>query len=148
MTSDLNRQAQAIRHELDTRTSRLAATMHDEFNQDDAQSVTTKDFHEMVRRNWSDPTWRIQTAQRIGPVPLFKAALDAFGLNMDGTTSIDSHPDAIAATPPPTALQQPAPQPPAPTQPMPNVFPQATQPPPAPPLNFSPIGQSPGAPAQ
>lgn len=125
--SDIQRQADALQHEFETRTTRLAEIMRGEFNQDDASSVPDKTFHEIIRRNWSDPNWRVKTAQRIGPVALYKAALEAFGTNQDGSVSVDSHPDAIAATAPPTALQPPPEQRPdtnaAPSPPLPTVFP-------------------------
>jgi hypothetical protein len=124
--SDIQRRAAAIEHELAARTTRMANNLKGEFDQDDAHNVSDKTFHEMIRRNWSDPNWRISTAQRIGPVALYKAALDAFGRNLDGSPSIDSHPDAIAAEPRPSALQVPETKPDtnaAPSPPLPSVFP-------------------------
>lgn len=124
--SDIARRADAIERELTTRTARLAKDLQGEFDQDDAKSVTDRDFHEMVRRNWSDPNWRVSTAQRMGPVALYKAALEAFGRNLDGSPSVDSHKDALAAEPTPTELQVPDTKPDtnqAPSPPLPNVFP-------------------------
>lgn len=120
--SDIARRADAIERELNTRTERLANIMRGEFDQDDAKSVPDKQFHEMIRRNWTDPNWRVATAQRMGPVALYKAALESFGRNADGSPSIDSHPDALAAEPAPTELQPPDQPKPQPT-PLPSVFP-------------------------
>jgi hypothetical protein len=125
--SDIARRADAIKLELNTRTERLAKDLQGEFAQDDAKSVTNKEFHEIVRRNWSDPNWRVATAQRMGPVALFKVAMEAFGRSLDGSASKDSHPDALAAEPKPTELQPPDTEKPstaqAPSPPLPSVFP-------------------------
>ena len=124
--SDISRRAGAIKGELDARTSRMAKTLYGEFDQDDAKPVTDAAFHEMVRRNWSDPNWRIQTAQRMGPKELYRVALESFGRNLDGSPSVDSHPDAIAAEPGPTEYRHPETKPEtqaAPSPELPSVFP-------------------------
>lgn len=124
--SEIARRADAIKHEIETRTSRLATDLQGEFAQDDATSVTDQQFHEIIRRNWSDPNWRISTAQRMGPVPLYRAAMEAFGRSLDGTPSVDSHPDAIAAEPQPTEPQIPGMRPDTTQKPspaLPSIFP-------------------------
>jgi hypothetical protein len=120
--SPTGRRAATIERELQTRTTRLAGMMQGEFNTDDAKDVSTNQFHDMIRTQWADPEWRIATAQRIGPVSLYKAALEAFGTNHDGTPSIDSHPDAKAAIQPESMLKPP-PDPPEPAAPPVTVFP-------------------------
>lgn len=157
--SDIARRADAIALEMNTRTERLAKDLQGEFDQDDAKQVTDKEFHEIVRRNWTDPNWRVATAQRMGPVALYKAAMEAFGRSMDGSPSVDSHPDALAAEPQPTALQPPGTQKPdtgqAPSPPLPSVFPfqgpslpcpQPGMPPPPPSLPPPPPGAVVGPP--
>ncbi len=124
--SDIQRRATVIESELDARTTRMAGKMLGEFDQDDALSVTDAAWHKIIRENWTDPAWRVSVAQRIGPKVLYRAALEAFGRRLDGSPSIDSHPDSLAAEPAPTALKPPGGLPDthaAPSPDLPNVFP-------------------------
>jgi hypothetical protein len=145
--SQTDRRAATIEHELQTRTARLAGQMQGEFNADDARDVSTDQFHDMIRTEWANPEWRIATAQRIGPKSLYRAALEAFGTNHDGSPSIDSHPDAQAAVQPatmpnpPSTPAQPAPPPVTvfPTQqPGPGAPGMPVPPPPTPPPGTTP----------
>lgn len=75
------RRAQVIETELQSRTDRLAKVLSTDLQSDDATNVSTSDWYDLIRRRWSDPAFRQVTADRIGDVAFYKAAMKAFGLN-------------------------------------------------------------------
>lgn len=91
--------ASKLNQELEDSTNRLAKILQPEFSDGDAQNITNAEWQDMIRRNWGNAQWRDDQRQRVGDVPLFKDAMQAFGLDMPDDATLQAYAQGTPGTP-------------------------------------------------
>jgi hypothetical protein len=76
----ITRVSARVDQQLNGASTRIAEKLKPQIQSGDGQSMSTADWHQMIRSNWGDPEWRAKQAFRMGPVKFVQDALAAYGL--------------------------------------------------------------------